>query len=126
MLYTLPGIPCIYYGDEVAMQGYKDPFNRAYFEWDSNEQRLRRVVRQLARLREQCRALWDGGFTVLKATETTLHYSRHNDSDTAECFINCGNAHVHTFMLGRAVAVPPLHFAVCTSTAKKIAFFSAE
>ncbi len=126
MLYTLPGIPCIYYGDEIAMQGYKDPFNRAYFDWDSTEQRLRRVVRQLARLREHCRALWDGHFTVLDATQTTLHYSRHNDSDTAECFINCGDTHVHAFMLGRFVTIPPLHFAVCTSTAKKIELFCAE
>ncbi len=25
--FTLPGIPCIYYGDEAGMQGYGDPFN---------------------------------------------------------------------------------------------------
>ena len=30
IIYTLPGVPCLYYGDEIAMQGYRDPFNRAF------------------------------------------------------------------------------------------------
>ena len=30
MIFTLPGVPCVYYGDEIAMQGYRDPFNRAF------------------------------------------------------------------------------------------------
>ena len=28
------GSPCIYYGDEVAMEGYRDPFNRRTYPWD--------------------------------------------------------------------------------------------
>ncbi len=31
VIYTLPGLPCLYYGDEIGMQGYRDPFNRAFF-----------------------------------------------------------------------------------------------
>ncbi|EKC50682.1 protein containing Glycosyl hydrolase, family 13, catalytic region domain protein, partial [human gut metagenome] len=26
--FFLPGVPCIYYGDEAGLEGYKDPFNR--------------------------------------------------------------------------------------------------
>lgn len=29
--FTLPGIPCIYYGDEAGLEGYKDPFNRSCY-----------------------------------------------------------------------------------------------
>ena len=54
MIYTLPGVPCVYYGDEIAMQGYRDPFNRAYFDWNSTEERLRRPLRLLAKLRKEC------------------------------------------------------------------------
>lgn len=31
--YFLPGVPCIYYGDEAGQQGYKDPFNRRCYQW---------------------------------------------------------------------------------------------
>ena len=27
----LPGMPCIYYGDEAGMTGYRDPFNRCFY-----------------------------------------------------------------------------------------------
>ncbi len=30
---TFPGVPAIYYGDEVGMEGYADPFNRGPFPW---------------------------------------------------------------------------------------------
>ena len=33
ILYTMPGIPCIYYGDEAGMEGAKDPFNRRTYPW---------------------------------------------------------------------------------------------
>ncbi len=32
---TLPGVPCIFYGDEVGMQGYADPFCRQTYPWES-------------------------------------------------------------------------------------------
>lgn len=32
--YTLPGFPSVYYGDEVGMEGLKDPFNRQAFPWE--------------------------------------------------------------------------------------------
>ncbi len=32
--FTLPGMPCIYYGDEIGMEGLGDPFCRAYFKWE--------------------------------------------------------------------------------------------
>ena len=31
ILAFLPGVPCIYYGDEIALEGYHDPFNRCTF-----------------------------------------------------------------------------------------------
>ena len=33
LLAFLPGIPCIYYGDEAVLEGWRDPFNRMPFPW---------------------------------------------------------------------------------------------
>lgn len=33
-VYGLPGMPCVYYGDELGMQGGADPFNRQTFPHD--------------------------------------------------------------------------------------------
>lgn len=31
--FLLPGMPSIYYGDEIATEGFEDPFCRTYFDW---------------------------------------------------------------------------------------------
>lgn len=31
--YFLPGVPCLYYGDEAGLSGYADPFNRCRYPW---------------------------------------------------------------------------------------------
>lgn len=32
--FVLPGMPCIYYGDEIGTEGFGDPFCRSYFDWE--------------------------------------------------------------------------------------------
>jgi glycosidase len=52
-LYTLPGNPCIYYGDEICLQGYEDPYNRGTFDWDSGEKAMVAFIKRLLKLRKQ-------------------------------------------------------------------------
>lgn len=33
LMFMLPGVPCIYYGDEAGLIGGKDPDNRRFFPW---------------------------------------------------------------------------------------------
>lgn len=59
---TWPGVPTIYYGDEVGLTGGKDPECRRCFPWDERQQDLQRWrwVRRLAHLRRAVPALAAG------------------------------------------------------------------
>ena len=35
----LPGIPCVFYGDEAGVEGYHDPFNRRTYPWKECSER---------------------------------------------------------------------------------------
>jgi cyclomaltodextrinase / maltogenic alpha-amylase / neopullulanase len=37
VLFTWPGVPSVYYGDEVGMEGRNDPDNRRTMDWDAIE-----------------------------------------------------------------------------------------
>ena len=120
MIFTLPGIPSIYYGDEIGMQGYKDPFNRAFFDWESRETRIRPVLQNLAALRKSCPAFADGTLAVTQAQGGVLGYGagpasrpRPKAAVAAVC-INRTEQQVRTVLLGRTVEVQPCSFAVVT------------
>jgi cyclomaltodextrinase len=68
--FTYPGVPCVYYGDEIGLEGGKDPASRAAFPWDETKwdektrghvQKLVGLHRRLPQLsRGECRVLGDG------------------------------------------------------------------
>ena len=64
MQFTLPGFPCVYYGDEAGMEGYRDPFNRCCYPWGKEEKDLVEFHARLGKLRAECSALWDFPMSV--------------------------------------------------------------
>src|SRR5699024_6525540 len=49
LLLTFPGVPCIYYGDETALEGGKDPDNRRMYPWNKENAELVQFVKELNR-----------------------------------------------------------------------------
>ena len=113
IIYTLPGVPCLYYGDEIGMQGYRDPFNRAFYCWDSHEERLRPVLAQLAQLRHTCEAFRTGALRVLRAEGGVLHYQRVGELETAEIIVNRSeHIIVEPLASGKHTEVNPMGFTI--------------
>jgi alpha-glucosidase len=97
LLMTYPGVPCIYYGDEIGLDGGRDPDNRRTMPWDENEwdTDLRGYYQRLIDLRRTLPALIGGGFQMLHASDGLIAFQRqspeqrlifigYRDSDTAQ------------------------------------------
>lgn len=50
--FTLPGVPCIYYGDEAGVEGFEDPFNRICFPWGNENKEILGHYKMLSKLRK--------------------------------------------------------------------------
>ena len=80
LLMTVPGVPCIYYGDEIGMEGGRDPDNRRCMSWDEStwDHDLRGYFKRLIQLRRTAPALRHGGFQMLYAQDDLLAYQRQS------------------------------------------------
>ena len=67
LMFTLPGIASIFYGDEVGMSGGKDPLNRGGMVWDQTRQDAQMLAlhRRLGQLRNEAPALRNGSYRRL-------------------------------------------------------------
>lgn len=83
MQFLLPGVPCIYYGDEAGMEGYRDPFNRACYPWGRENRDLLDWYKKLGALRAQEKAiLGQGSYRTLFADGNLLAFERFVFSET--------------------------------------------
>ncbi len=75
--YLLPGVPCLYYGDEAGMEGYRDPFNRACYPWGKEGKNLLQWYQGLGQLRAQEKEiLGKGMYRTLYAEGNLLAFER--------------------------------------------------
>lgn len=74
--FTLPGVPSIYYGDELGMQGMRDPFNRACMDWDNPNRELLNWYKRLGEIRRSNRAFVDGMFEIVYCHYKTIAFAR--------------------------------------------------
>jgi cyclomaltodextrinase / maltogenic alpha-amylase / neopullulanase len=88
---TMPGAPCIYYGDEIGMSAGKDPFCRAAFPWQDEGQwdhdLLAFYCRAIA-LRHHTPALRTGTFHRLGASRGVYAFARLLPQQCAVVIVN--------------------------------------
>jgi glycosidase len=72
--FSLPGIPCVFYGDEIGMEGYGDPYCRGTYPWGGGDKELLEYYRKLGAIRKkyrpafcgECKIRGEGGKLILE------------------------------------------------------------
>lgn len=103
--FTLPGSACIYYGDEVGVQGFEDPFNRTYFPWQDDRyadgsyrsEALVAFHRRLARLKNEHPALRWGSLSVSSMSPGVVVFHRDAKEESL-ALIACMADHYDCFV----------------------------
>lgn len=91
--YTVYGIPSVYYGDEVGMEGYHDPFCRMPFPWGREDGELLEHYKKLGAIRKEHKAFDRGAFRIVKAERGLIAFERTSTdgTDTVMIAANSGD-----------------------------------
>lgn len=87
LLFAFPGAPCVYYGDEIGLQGGHDPHCRAGMPWEQREswdEELLGLVRSLAHARREHPALTQGTTQVSAPKDDLLLVERRAQAPTED------------------------------------------
>lgn len=88
-IFFLPGIPSIYYGDEIGMQGMKDPFCRACFTWNHIDKKILRFFKRLCATRYgKSDFLAEAEFDIVVCEGDFLVYERSLEDKKMRVFLN--------------------------------------
>ncbi len=90
LLYSFPGSPTLYYGDEAGMQGFEDPLNRGTYPWGREDELLLAFFQRLGQLRAERSSLRRGGIRYLYAQGGGLVIERRCGGERTVTALNAG------------------------------------
>ena len=74
---TLPGIPSVYYADEVGLEGYSDPFCRRGYPWGKEDKEILSFFRKIGRIRTENTVYQRGEYKLLYLDRGVLIFARY-------------------------------------------------
>ena len=91
---TIPGVPIIYYGDEIGMTGASDPDNRRKMRFDGEitewEKEMLYDVQRIIKIRKEHPALRYGDFLTLLAEKDVYAFIRSDVNERVLVILNKG------------------------------------
>ncbi|NLG24729.1 MAG: glycoside hydrolase family 13 protein [Clostridiales bacterium] len=85
---ALPGMPCVYYGDEAGAQGGGDPFCRGTFPWGREDRAMVRGYAAALRRRAGSAAMTGGELRLIPLTANAVAALRWAGSEWAACCLS--------------------------------------
>ena len=94
-MFTYPGAPCLYYGDEIGLTGKHDPDCRKGFPWDESRwnHELLEYTKAVIALRKEHAALRRGSYQHLFSDECVFAFARSLDNKSFITVLNAGDMH---------------------------------
>ena len=77
----MPGMPCLYYGDEAGTQGGDDPFCRGTYPWGHEDHALIEEIKRVNHARLESRAAQNGSLELIASDADTLTAVRRYEED---------------------------------------------
>jgi cyclomaltodextrinase len=92
-MFTYPGAPCIFYGDEIGMTGAHDPDCRKGFPWDDSnwDHDLLNYTKAVIALRKEHATLRRGAYQRLHAEDRLFAFARTLENNAFIIILNAGN-----------------------------------
>lgn len=112
---TIPGVPCIYQGDEYGQAGANDPDNRRMMRFgglSDNERRMREQVVKLTQLRKTKMPLLYGDYCLMFCDHDLLVFSRTYAGDTVIVAINNADVARDITLEGLNIHVEPNDYCI--------------
>lgn len=114
---TIPGVPCIYQGDEYAEVGGNDPDNRHLLRFDglnSKEQEVRQEVSRLIKLRRSSMPLLYGDYIPVSVTDDVLCFKRVYLGESVLVAVNKSQSEQQIEVDGAQITLAPLSYIIRT------------
>ncbi|BCZ49192.1 alpha-amylase [Clostridium gelidum] len=89
--FTLPGVPLIYYGDETALKGGKEPDNRKSYPWGKEDKDLSDFYDKIVNIRNNENGLKKGDLIIHETDPEVFVFERNYENEKVIILVNVSN-----------------------------------